>query len=359
VELPPAIPFEIRCVCGCAIRGVRAESRQFPVCPDCGQVLFVLPLSPYPEVQVAPARVLSQGGPLIAVGAEPAQKQRPPEWRREARRRAKRIRQIRRARLRAIARAERAARFRAFFTRGRLVFMAVTSAVLITLSVVGWVAYREHLREDFPVAKEESAEALKARDVRKARAALARAARAVRVLGIEGAEARQILQTAAELDVLDDWIDKPLDDVLADATALTTEQWARQFAALYQGRSVVIDTPLLPPDPDDLTATGYRLDLTIFAGTEPVRWDLSNFKLVEKLAVERPTRLLFGARIEAIAPEPAGEPDAPPRWSIRFQPASGVLMTSAEALEAAGWPIDGATKALLAAQEASLQESSP
>src|SRR6185369_56880 len=49
-ETPQA--YEVRCVCGTMLSGVRTRTHQTPPCPKCGTLAFVLPASVYPLVVV-------------------------------------------------------------------------------------------------------------------------------------------------------------------------------------------------------------------------------------------------------------------------------------------------------------------
>src|SRR5262245_28611868 len=51
---PQEVPqgYEVRCVCGGTVSGVRIRTHQLPPCPKCGTFVFVLPASVYPLVEV-------------------------------------------------------------------------------------------------------------------------------------------------------------------------------------------------------------------------------------------------------------------------------------------------------------------
>src|SRR5579871_2886385 len=48
--LAPAVPveFQLECICGRTINGVRTKERQLIVCSSCAHQLFVMPVSVYP-----------------------------------------------------------------------------------------------------------------------------------------------------------------------------------------------------------------------------------------------------------------------------------------------------------------------
>lgn len=356
-EVPREVPFELGCACGQQIAGSRTESRQFPICPSCGFVLLVLPVSAYPAVRVAtemvgvPTETRHSGQEPGA--SVPSRRRRTAERRRAIRDRAKRIHRVVAARLRAEARAARGP----LITRGRIVAFGITATVILTTATVTWVSYHEYLRESLPAARDESLAALQAGNLIAARQAMDKVAHALRVLGAVSAESSELQQLAVEVALLADQVDQPMDDILAEADAAELQTWTRHFAAAYQNRAVVIDAFLAPPDPDNLTA-GIQLDFAVFSGDRMARWDVSNVKLFDSLALTGPTRVFFGARLQSIAPDPAGlESDGPRVWVIRFDPESVCFMTSALALRAAAWPVDEPTHTLLRKQAAQLQHA--
>jgi hypothetical protein len=90
----------------------------------------------------------------------------------------------------------------------------------------------------------------------------------------------------------------------------------------------------------------FHLDYQVRAGAEPARIDVGGLKLLAALPIERPPRLLFGARLAAVAREVPGV------WVVRFAPNSGVLLTDEGAVMAScPPPIDVEMQELLHRQE--------
>jgi hypothetical protein len=100
-------------------------------------------------------------------------------------------------------------------------------------------------------------------------------------------------------------------------------------------------------------ATGeYQLDWYFDppAG-ERVRLEIGDLTLLHNLPLSEPRRLLFGARLSSIAREQNGV------WVVRFEPASGVLLTDPRAIAAASnAPIDEPLLELLGQQRQWLEQ---
>ena len=58
-EIP--VPFEVYCECGGRAAGIRRVSYQVADCSDCGRMLYVLPVNPYPATRRVPSEVAAGG----------------------------------------------------------------------------------------------------------------------------------------------------------------------------------------------------------------------------------------------------------------------------------------------------------
>jgi len=58
-EIP--VPFEVYCECGGRAAGIRRVSYQVADCSDCGRMLYVLPVNPYPATRRVPSEVATGG----------------------------------------------------------------------------------------------------------------------------------------------------------------------------------------------------------------------------------------------------------------------------------------------------------
>jgi hypothetical protein len=71
------------------------------------------------------------------------------------------------------------------------------------------------------------------------------------------------------------------------------------------------------------------LGYAFFVRGRPARLALGDLKLLPTLPLQRPQRLLFGARLASVRPENGGV------WVVHFVPDSGVLLTDPDAVHAA------------------------
>jgi hypothetical protein len=159
---------------------------------------------------------------------------------------------------------------------------------------------------------------------------------------LSAAAARRLAQLARQAALLADLSSESLQEILLRAAGLrNAEEWQAQFAERYRGRAVVFD------DHVQRTSDGRCRLLTyeVRAGGEPARVELTGLKVLGALPLDRPQRLLFGARLADIAREPPGT------WVVRFLPDSGVLLTDPGAAASCGpVPLDGELRAVLARQ---------
>jgi hypothetical protein len=134
------------------------------------------------------------------------------------------------------------------------------------------------------------------------------------------AERRQLTQLHRQAALLSDLLAEPLEDVLANAVALNEldeREWQMQFAERYRGKAVVFEDEVRRDPGGECQLLGYRL----FARGQPVRLDVSELRLFRALPLDRPQRLLFGARLADVRIEPGGV------WAVHFDPDSAVLLT--------------------------------
>lgn len=130
---------------------------------------------------------------------------------------------------------------------------------------------------------------------------------------------RQLRQESA---LLADLSAEPLEDLLRHAAASAPEEWQAECRRRYRGKAFVFDARFERRTGGWVTDYGLATDQG-----EKVRvlWD--DLSLFEKIPDSGPRRLILGARLESLDLEPPG-----PVWTLRWQPDSGILLTSAPAL---------------------------
>ena len=395
--VPPtrAQSYSVSCAEGHRLQGQRTEGYQALRCPTCGEGIFVLPRSPLPEPP-APAStprsrvaaaveafpedepfVLSD--PPASVGAatesdepeaeidwvdeiptEPeapeqprptpaaparrkpagsapkpgrptaAQAPRPPASQRQADR--PKVPEP------AILVVERPT-FREWASSRRNALLIAAVLILIVGTVT--IRWRRQRLEELPqiaeIGRTEGLKKLDAGEFHAAKKLLADAADAVEGLGgrYEGAES--IRQGALEAAIFADLAPKGIDEILEEAATSDPKEWPSRFAALYKGRSVILDPPITEvPDPARPDSS-YQVNCPIYFGRGPRpdgkgRIDLAGFRLFELAQPKVEEQKPFGARYASVELDLTSN-----EWVVTFAPDSGVFITHPKALEAIDW----------------------
>ena len=221
--------------------------------------------------------------------------------------------------------------------RNPLIFAGVIALV------AGTVAIRLHQRrlEAMPAIAEagrvEGLARLDSGDFDVAKKILGDASAAVDALGgrVEGAEA--IRQGAREAAILADLGRESLRELVEEAaTYQPPDAWPGHFAALYRGRSVVLQAEVTAV-PTEGAPSGYAIDYGIYygRGSRPAgrgRVSLDGFRLIDSAKPRKGDQVTFGARLAGVRLDTASGD-----WLVELQPESGVFLTHFRALEALGW----------------------
>jgi hypothetical protein len=297
---PPApVPFEVACLCGDVVRGFRQPLHQAVPCPACARPVFVLPLSPLSPVLVS--------GGVVSGGWSKAA---PPLTTHHS----------------------------------RLTSLAACLALAVVILVAAVLVNRPPGAAPSPPGRAEVLALLQrgedalgggkfALAVRELTAARQQQRLSPEALG--RAERLRLEQASRQADLLADLASDSLDDMLRQAVELhdlDDEEWQTTFRSRYQGKAIVFDAEVRRE------AAGYALGYRVFARRRPARVDLDELEVLSGLPLERPTRLLFGARLADIHAEPGGV------WVVHFRRDSGVLITdpgAATALRLGQEPDDG------------------
>jgi hypothetical protein len=139
------------------------------------------------------------------------------------------------------------------------------------------------------------------------------------------AEQRELYQAHRQADLLDGLLSQSLSELLAQAQAAgREEEWQARFSKDYQGKSVIFDDEVVL-DGDGRATLRFT---SIQSGEVLARLALEELRLLFRLPLGQPQRVIFGARLARFAREPGGH------WVIRFEPESGVLLTDPGAFRA-------------------------
>lgn len=382
VAPPPAVvvAFNVACANGHRLRGERTEGYQALRCPSCGEAVFVLPRSPLPEPPVpAPRRPradvdLAAGSGVAASDDAPHALVAPPSWAATqdglpppappgddvaeidwvdepapapSARPAAPPRPavsspppVAPARPAAVIAAPRPT-LREWATARRNPLMAAAAILLVT-GAVAW-KWRQQRLEGLPqvaeIGRTEGFKKLDAGEFFAAKKILAEAAAAVDALGgrFEGAES--IRQAAREAALFTDLVPASLEALVEEGTTYPdVKGWSSHFAAIYRGRSIILETTITAaPDP---AKPGSRYEdaarILVGRGTKPEaigRVSYAGFELFDAAQPKVGAVVTFGARLAALEFDLAEN-----AWLLTLEPDSGTFITHARALEALHWP---------------------
>jgi hypothetical protein len=295
----PGVPYEVICACGQVVKGLRKSRHQVVPCPGCGQGVFVLPFSPLPPVAQADKQIK---------GTQSATKPRAlPPWKKPV-----------------VAAAITLAAM-------ILILLITLSSKRATSSLPGPKAISQRMtagkkflsQGKFHEAVKELEEAL--------------ALRACYPEFLSASERKDLTQLHRQASLLADLLSQSLEEILFQASAEADEQeWQALFADRYKGKAIVFFAEVRR----DVQAN-YLLDYDFFVGEKRAHVELGNIQMLRTLPMDRPQRLLFGARLASVGPEAGGT------WVIRFEPDSGVLLTDPGAVAACySRPLEGLDEVL-------------
>jgi hypothetical protein len=126
----------------------------------------------------------------------------------------------------------------------------------------------------------------------------------------------ELAQLQRQAELLADLMPESLGEVVGHAAGVQEKEWQADFRYRYRGKAVVLDLEV------HAGADGrYEHDWLLRARDEPARLELGGLELLRRLPLDRPQRLLFGARLAAVRREPGRG------WVVRLEPDSGVLIT--------------------------------
>ena len=377
--------FSVCCAQGHRLHGQRTEGYQALRCPTCGEGIFVLPRSPLPEppvpassrrsrvsVSVEPDAfpedeplVLTDPIPSTATATEGDEPEAEIDWVDEIPAEPESEPRVEPSKSSAPARKGAARKpgqpatptvvspktpepailvadqptLGEWALRHRNALLFVGLLVLI----VGAVLIRRHRQrlDDLPriaeLGRTEGLRKLDAGEFHVAKKLLAEAADAVNGLGgrVDGAET--IRQGALEAAIFADLAPKGIDEILEDAATSDPKEWPSHFAAMYKGRSVIIDPPVSDaPDPAR-AGSRYQVNFPIYFGRGPRpdgkgRLDLTGFRLFELSQPKVDEQKPFGARYASVELDLSTN-----EWVVTFEPDSGAYITHPKALEAIDW----------------------
>jgi len=315
-------------LCGVQLQGERSVNCLQVPCPACGELVFVLPRSPYPEPRDLPA---PKGAPVVLPPIPTRRKQvaRGPSLGEKVRQR--------------VVRAEAKARgVVGWFTPAKLLAMGAIAFVLAT----GWWSWSRWQRNEYVVQLEreltEGLAALDRGDFVQARGALERADRAGRGLG-SGAGAVAAHQYYREARTWEQLTQRSLDDFFGGLGSNEAAETARRFQQEMAGRTAIFDT-IVHRGRDENGEEHTRSDWQLIGDGYQVELEWEG-PVWEKLQGNEAQRVIFGAELgEIVTGEAAG------KWKLRLRGESIAWLTRETPLARFGWPLDDAAREVIERQ---------
>jgi hypothetical protein len=292
----PVAPYEVVCECGRVVKGLRKSRHQVVPCPGCGRSVFVLPFSPLPPI----------------TSADDPTKGTPPSFERRLFRHWKKP-------------------------------LGATAVALVAIVFIVFLALSHRRQNPGPQAINQRMNA------GKQLLAQGKFHEAVRELdaafrlrerypdSLSAPERRDLVQLHRQATLLVDLLSQSLESILFQASEeLDEQEWQALFGDRYKGRAVVFFAEVRRD-----AHANYQLDYDFFIQDRRAIVELGNIQLLRALPLDRPQRLLFGARLASVGSEAGGT------WVIRFEPDSGVLLTDPGAVAACySRPLEGVDEVL-------------
>lgn len=361
---PPPAPYEVACVCGARLSGVRAAAAQKRSCEACARPVFILPANVYPlpksSQAAAPKPVAAPAPPKpdpLSMGqysANPAfdlgtdedagggsdanrdagGRSRVPGFRKRT---TKDVTSRDTSPDRPAGKPDSLAPpVRPF--RLTPLRMVAAAGVLLILGT-GYVIWSRLSYEQAAVTYKSSFErgrtAFLAQDFATADTELGRAARAVQRLGRRDLPAQTALWMAREAAAANNLLPSSWSDLMAELVpkANRTADWKDFVSRHVRGEYVILDGPLVR-DAESRNGQGWAIDFPVGDDQIAVDFEIDApeiRRIAQGLSDASPLiRVIFAAQIEDIEP-PAG---VPPTVRVRLRGSSVVLWSHLETLQA-------------------------
>jgi hypothetical protein len=306
------VPFQVACACGEYLQGLRQAHHQVIRCSRCGQPLFILPASALPPV-----------APLSAAPATPPSS--------------------------ASVGLMRQPWFWPAVAGGLSLLAVIVLFVILVISLAGERSQTPNLTPgDIDLRLAEARKALLGGNFAQALQQLdaLQAVFASQARSFSTAQRQDLRQLHRQAAVLVDWPREPLQQVLARIAQLKAEEW-RAVAGRYRGKTFVFAVDVRRD-----ASHQYQVKVLPAGKTAPAfSLELRDLKVLSRLPLEEPQRLLLAARISDIQREGSGP------CTVRLEPDSGVLLTDLDATALGGVLPEAGVAAILKQQEKWAAES--
>lgn len=378
-------PFEVICECNVRHTGMRRKTHQRIICRTCGAALFVAPRDSYPppspprvkKVKPAPPpeeapEAASEGGGPSPLPKSRHRRRREQEYDVEshplqsaAELASATIAGVAgaagaagRATVRTVSRASQQAAlgFWRFWTPLRLTGLGI---VVVLAGIVLWTMHARRLEQaarTLNPAIEAGQAALQKGDVPEAARQLTAAVNALDALGRDDEHSRAVRQAQREALALNELSTEPLLHLLETADesverarrlrlppppdSRTTPppldaEWATRFAALYEGKWVVLEAPIKRLPATEQERRRYEVALPTVLGPQQRGVEIrADFEVFDRLSLQdSPRPAIFGGQLRSC------RLSADERlWIVELDPASGFLWVSLATYRRLGFP---------------------
>lgn len=296
-----ATPFQVQCLCGDKVDGLRRDEFQVLTCPSCHHSIFVLAQSPLPS-----PRPNSAPDSPVPTKSSPMRRQRSARARvRLARRRWRRF-------------SGRILSVRRFFTLPILVGMTVLVVTLCTFLWQWKQNARRQIAADAARLGRAGLAALVNGDLVDAQKDLSRSAELLRRIESPLENERVYLQAAQETELVASLPGKSLQQILREAAD------SGESAEVLHERSLLFDGELAVDD------EGRALPIPVgFVGDEAVVLDVASLPMFKNTNHTGALRILFGVKMRSLTRYEQG-------WKLDVDPSSAAWMTHPALLDYLG-----------------------
>jgi hypothetical protein len=150
---------------------------------------------------------------------------------------------------------------------------------------------------------------------------------------------RSFRRMRRQVALLADLCPESVEEIMRHAFGQSDKEWQGVFNERYAGKAIILDARFFV-DASGRLVIDYQLEASGLRG----EWDLQSLRLLTRLPLKTPQRLLIGFRLADISRTGRDT------WAVRAQPESGVLLTDESLLGGLSISIDGEVREIIRRQ---------
>ena len=348
---PHPLIVTLHCTCGSEVHPARTNQPLFILCRQCGNTLFVLPKSAFSETS---SLAFNHDHSTVDVHRQPyqpierpASATTPPPLTDHQKSATKPHPSLNSAHPATPVQAAQSTT-RPWWRRPKLILVIALPIIILTLFYQFRSSTRTVWINDLYQSRTEGILAYQTGNFLAAQQAFSLASERLNQLGKATRDAQDFLnqerregafrveQVSRELSVCssEDRLPISLSELIKETHSHRqregTDKWLEHFNVHYQGKSILFDSEVTVTLSKNAEPT-YQLPYRFHFNDNLFVFQLNSLipDLFQYLDFSKPRRVIFGARLESIRPDP----EHVNHWLISFQPSSGVLLTRPELLE--------------------------